>query len=133
MKVYSGKSHMKPAQIESRKNYFDWLIKNIKIPGILSVEYDKSITPDSKWRSGDIILSYPTVTAMHEKLKKGILLEVGFDQVSPHKKCDISSWIIDYAGKTRLNFSDNRALKVRCYNPEYTFVEKLFLKMRRLL
>jgi predicted nucleotidyltransferase component of viral defense system len=125
LKVYTGKNHMKAAHIESRKRYFDWLIKNIKIPGILEVNYDPLLRPDGKWRNGDIVLNYPSTTGVHQKLKKGILLEVGFDQVSPYNKCEISSWVIDYAGRAGLDFVDNRALEVCCYNPEYTFVEKL--------
>ena len=39
--VKVGRNHDKPAHIDSRRNYYDWLSKNITIPGIDSVERDK--------------------------------------------------------------------------------------------
>lgn len=58
MDVKTGKNHMKPSHIESRKIFFDWLVENINIPGIESVEYDRSVAIDGKWRNGDILLNY---------------------------------------------------------------------------
>jgi hypothetical protein len=53
-----------------------------------------------------------------------VLLEVGFDTVAPNEPKDISSWLYDYAvGK--VDIIDNRAKAVPCYDPGYTFVEKL--------
>jgi hypothetical protein len=43
----------------------------------------------------------------------------------PHYQKDISSWGFDYGVKAGLKLTDTRALNVKCYNPEYTFVEKL--------
>jgi hypothetical protein len=40
MGVKCGKNHTKPAQIESRWQFFDWLAEKICIPGIISVERD---------------------------------------------------------------------------------------------
>jgi hypothetical protein len=57
-------------------------------------------------------------------LKDGILLEVGFDDVTPNAKRDISSWMYDYAAD-KVEIIDNRAKGVACYDPGYTFVEKL--------
>lgn len=125
MEVKSGKNHSKPAHVESRKRYFDWLIKEINIVGIENPFFDPDRVPDGKHRNADIVLSYPSVTEKVPKLKKGILLEVGFDQVEPFTKIDISSWAIDYIGRAKIECRDNRAIGVRCYNPEYTFVEKL--------
>jgi hypothetical protein len=52
------------------------------------------------------------------------LLELGFDDVAPNAPKDISSWLYDYAvGKA--DVIDNRAKEVSCYDPGYTFVEKL--------
>jgi hypothetical protein len=59
-----------------------------------------------------------------EGLKDGVLLELGFDDVTPNTPKDISSWAFDYAaGKVAI--TDNRAKAVACYDPRYTFVEKL--------
>jgi hypothetical protein len=38
---------------------------------------------------------------------------------------DISSWAFDFAQEKGVKIKDNRALGVRCYDPGYTFVEKL--------
>jgi len=52
------------------------------------------------------------------------LLEAGFDTVAPNEPKDISSWLYDHAfGKVAI--IDNRAKAVPCYDPRYTFVEKL--------
>jgi hypothetical protein len=57
-------------------------------------------------------------------LKTGVLLEVGFDEVTPNQAKDISSWLYEYAaGKVKI--IENRAKDVACYDPGYTFVEKL--------
>jgi hypothetical protein len=57
-------------------------------------------------------------------LKDGVLLEAGFDTVTPNVPKDISSWAYDYAA-TRVEIIDNRAFAVTCYLPGYTLVEKL--------
>jgi hypothetical protein len=51
-------------------------------------------------------------------------LELGFDDVTPNNKKDISSWLYDYAAD-KVSIVDNRAKAVACYDPGYTFVEKL--------
>ena len=51
------------------------------------------------------------------------MLEVGFDQTAPNRAVTISSWIVQFAEAKKLQYTDNRALDTRCYNPEYTFVE----------
>ena len=57
-------------------------------------------------------------------MKEGVLLEAGFDVVTPNEAKDISSWAYDYAA-TKVDIIDNRAKGVACYDPGYTFVEKL--------
>ena len=57
-------------------------------------------------------------------LRQGVLLEVGFDTVAPNTPKDISSWLYDYAAG-KVDIIDNRAKGVPCYDPGYTFVEKL--------
>ena len=58
-------------------------------------------------------------------LKDGILLEAGFDDVTPNVPTDISSWMYDHAAASGVDVIDNRARGVACYDPGYTFVEKL--------
>ena len=61
-----------------------------------------------------------------EGLKAGILLEVGFDQVAPNRPCTISSWAYELAVESGIaDLTDTRAVDVPCYEPGYTFVEKL--------
>jgi hypothetical protein len=57
-------------------------------------------------------------------LKDGVLLEAGFDDVSPNEPKDISSWAYDYAA-SKVDIIDNRAKVVVCYDPGHTLVEKL--------
>lgn len=127
-KVYSGKNHDKPKHRESKRDYFDWLAQNLrgKIDGIIDVVRDESFD-DEKYRNGGIRLLYKSSFAAVEGLKEGILLEVGFDRTAPNQKIDISSWAFDKAAATLpLNtVIDNRAMKISCYDPRYTFVEKL--------
>ena len=59
-----------------------------------------------------------------EDLREGVLLEASFDTVTPNTPRDISSWVYDYAA-FKVDFVDNRARAVPCYDPGYTFVEKL--------
>lgn len=120
----TGKNHMKTSQIEARKNYFDSLVGKIKIPGFISVERDY-LFDDEKFRNAGLRLNYPNLFGQIEGLKDGILLEVGFDKTTPNEKMTISSWVLDKAVSVSLDIFNNQALGVKCYVPEYTFVEKL--------
>lgn len=126
LKVSTGRNHDKPAQVESRKCFYDWLAETIKIDGIVSIQRD-TIFDDAKYRSGGIRLNYKEANGTHgtkSDLKQGVLLEVGFDDVTPNIPQDISSWAYDYAVE-KVELLDNRANGVLCYNPGYTLVEKL--------
>lgn|SRR5215813_5255476 len=57
-------------------------------------------------------------------LRPGVLLELGFDDATPNSARDIRSWAHDYAA-SKVDIIDNRAKGVVCYDPGYTFVEKL--------
>jgi len=124
IKVYDGPNHDDPKHIESRKNFFERLKNKISIPDIKKVERDTEYD-DSKLRNAGLRLSFDSFYDSVEGLKDGVLLEVGFDQTSPHRLVDISSWVVDFARSKNMKFEDNRALQIPCYNPEYTFVEKL--------
>lgn len=75
--------------------------------------------------SGGIRLHYKTFTEPIEGVKEGILLEAGFDKVTPNNKVTISSWAYEKAMESKVGILDNRAIDVACYHPGYTFVEKL--------
>ena len=122
--VKTGRNQDKHAHIKSRRDFYDWLANTkIKIDGIDKVQRDTAFDSD-KLFSGGIRLSYQNVTTRIEDLKDGILLEAGFDVVTPNTAKDISSWIYDHAA-TKVTVIDNRAKGVACYDPRYTFVEKL--------
>ena len=122
--VKAGRNQDKPVHVKSRKDFYDWLADTkIRIDGIDSVERDTAFDSE-KLFSGGIRLRYRSFTGPIDDLKQGILLEAGFDAVTPNAAKDISSWIYDYAAD-RVETVDNRAKGVACYDPGYTFVEKL--------
>lgn len=121
--VKTGRNQDKPAQMESRKRFYDWLAETIKIAGIITVWRDTEFD-DKKYRNGGIRLNYNSTTIPIPDLKDGILLEVGFDDVTPNTPKDISSWVYDYAAD-KADVIDNRAKGVPCYHPGYTLIEKL--------
>jgi len=121
--VKSRRNHSKPAHVESRRRFYDWLAKTIKINGILDVVRDHAFD-DRQYRSGGIRLHYTAQSETLVGIKAGILLEVGFDDVIPNMPTNISSWAYDYA-MGKVDIIDNRAKDVACYHPGYTFVEKL--------
>ena len=127
MDVKYGKNHTKKSHIESRRKYFEWLAREIKIPGIDSVEIDPAYDdPSGKYRNVGIQLKYPNTLDPLKGVKDGVLLEVGFDDVEPNDPVDISSWAYSKAASQKgLLFSDNLAYGIKCYRPGYTFVEKL--------
>ena len=134
MDVKTGRNQDKPAQIASRRAYYDELSKRIRIPGIESVERD-TFFDDEKMRSAGIRLVYSPRTATVSGLKDGILLELGFDDTAPNRPVTISSWALDFAMSRNVEVIDNRAVDVLCYAPTHTFVEKLqtiSTKYRRL-
>jgi Nucleotidyl transferase AbiEii toxin, Type IV TA system len=121
--VKTGRNQRKAAHVQSRKGFYDWLAKTIRINGIDEVKRDTAF--DNKdFFSGGIRLFHKSLTEPVEGLKDGVLLEVGFDDVTPNIAKDISSWAYDYAAD-KVDIVDNRAKAVACYDPRYTFVEKL--------
>ena len=114
---------MKPAHVQSRKDFYDWLTQNIRIDGIVKVERDTAFD-DEDYRSGGIRLHYDSVTTSIEGLKK-----VSFS------KWASMTWLPTSRGrsahgpttsaKDKVKIADNRANDVPCYHPGYTLVEKL--------
>ncbi len=124
MDVKTGANHDKHAHQKSREDFYDWLATTIKINGIIKVERDSAFD-DAKFRSGGIRLHYDSKVGAIPNLKEGILLEVGFDNITPNAPILISSWAYDYAVEKNVSVIDNRAHDVLCYHPAYTLVEKL--------
>lgn len=123
MDVKTGRNQTKPAHLESRKKFYDWLAETIRIDGIVKVARDTAF--DNKdYFSGGIRLSYNGLFKLPPDLKEGVLLEAGFDVVTPNEAKDISSWAYDHAAK-KVDIIDNRAKGVACYDPGHTLVEKL--------
>jgi len=125
MNVKFGRNHNEKAECESRKTYYDWLAGKIKIEGIEEVVRDAEFDDEKYHRNGGIRLRYPSSIEAIEGVKEGILLEVGFDTVTPNQSIDIDSWAISFAKRKNIIIKDNTARAVKCYMPGYTFVEKL--------
>lgn len=117
--------NIKPRNVEARKQFYNWLADTIKINGIIDVKRDADFDDQIYYRSGGIRLHYKTFTEANEEIKDGILLEAGFDKVTPNNAITISSWAYDKAIKQGVAIIDNRAIDIACYHPGYTFVEKL--------
>ncbi|MBB1177681.1 nucleotidyl transferase AbiEii/AbiGii toxin family protein [Brevundimonas aurantiaca] len=121
----TGRNHTKPAHIDRRRAFFDGLVPQLAIPGIVEVLRDHAFDNDRLFSAG-IRLIYPELTPLPQGVKAGVLLEAGFDQVSPNAPRLISSWAWDRASAAGVDdLIDNRAVDVRCYDPGYTLIEKL--------
>lgn len=131
MDVEENPKKEKQNHIESRKKYFDWLAETIKIDGIIDVRRDSTFD-NKNFTSAGIRLYYTTVTEPVDGLKPGILLEVGFDTVTPNEKLSIGSWALDLALKTiGEQVINNTATNIACYLPGYSLVEKLQTIVRK--
>lgn len=115
----------KATHVQARKDFYDQLASEIQIPGIISVTRDYEFDDTDYYRSGGVRLQYSSVTRAAIGIKTGILLEVGFDTITPNESIMISSWAYDGAKSKGVDVIDNRAMAVPCYHPGYTFVEKL--------
>jgi hypothetical protein len=122
--VKVGRNQTSPGQIRTRRDFYDRLAATIKIDGIAKVERDTAFDNPDLF-SGGIRLIYDSTSEAVEGLREGVLLELGFDDVTPNQPKDISSWVYDHAAAQGVDVIDNRALAVPCYDPGYTFVEKL--------
>ena len=119
-----GKNHRKNHHIEQRRAFFDDLTERIKIDGIIEVKKELTFD-DDQMRNAGINLKYLSHFSNIDGVKTGVLLEIGFDQTTPNESKIISSWAYDKANLLKVEAIDNRSKSVKCYLPEYTFVEKL--------
>ena len=113
----------KPPHIEARFMFYDSLAAKIEIPGI-TVERNRDYD-DKKAQNGGISLKYDSHFPVVPALKPEVLLEVGFAQTAPNEPMDVTSWALERALSVEAELIDNRATAVKCFNPEYTFVDKL--------
>ncbi len=125
MKINENPNNTKTGAVAGRKAFYDWLTQNIRIEGITNAERDTDFDNTKSYSSGGIRLHYKTFTESIDGVKEGILLEAGFDKVTPNNKVIISSWAYEKAIESKVAVIDNRALDIVCYHPGYTFVEKL--------
>ncbi len=123
--INENPNNCKENNVKKRKEFYDWLTKEVKIPGIISVERDTAFDDADCYRSGGIRLNYKNVVNKVAGIKDGILLEAGFDDVTPNAPVSISSWAFDRALELKVDVKDNRAIDIICYHPGYTLVEKL--------
>ena len=100
--VKTGRNQIKPAHVQSRSDFYDWLAETIRIDGIVEVVRDRDFDNDTLL-SGGIRLLYKSMDKPLEGLKDGILLEVGFDDVTPNLPKDISSWAVRLCGRQNRN------------------------------
>lgn len=119
--------------IKARKQFYDELANRIIINGINSIERDYEFDDPNKYRSGGIRLYYNAKTPILEGLKDGILLEAGFDTITPNSPLTISSWVWDHlvSINSHANYINNNATSVLCYHPGYTLIEKLQTIIRK--
>ena len=125
MGINENPKNTNPGNIQKRKDFYDGLANDIKIDGIISVVRDEAFDEERQYRSGGIRLHYESKTDAIDGVKEGILLEVGFDTVTPNNPLTISSWAYDKAVQQSVDIIHNRALDIACYHIGYTFVEKL--------
>ena len=125
MEINENPNNNKPRNIQKRKDFYDGLANEIKVDGIISIIRDEDFDDKRQYRSGGIRLHYETMTEPVDGAKEGILLEVGFDTVTPNNPLTISSWAYEKAVQQGVDIIDNRAVDIVCYHIGYTFVEKL--------
>ncbi|MGQ7944410.1 nucleotidyl transferase AbiEii/AbiGii toxin family protein [Flavobacterium sp. WC2509] len=126
MNINENPKNNKLNNVEARRKFYDWLAQTIQIAGIISVERDYAFDDVVSYRSGGVRLIYESQTNPIDGVKEGILLEAGFDKVTPNFPLTISSWAYEKAKENKtIDIIDNRAVDIICYHPGFTFVEKL--------
>jgi predicted nucleotidyltransferase component of viral defense system len=126
LKVNINPNNKNKGAVNSRKEYYDWLANKMKIDGVVSIERDTQFDNTESYSSGGIRLYYKSLAEKIVGVKEGILLEAGFDTITPNIPITISSWAFEKAVNTKgIEIADNRALDIACYHPGYTLVEKL--------
>ena len=91
MEINENPNNNKPKNIQKRKDFYDGLVNEIKVYGIISIVRDEEFDDKRQYRSGGIRLHYESLTEPVDGAKEAILLEVGFDTVTPNNPVTISS------------------------------------------
>jgi hypothetical protein len=122
--IPQGKNQNSKNQIETRKDYFESIATELDIDGF-STSRAHEFDNEKFWSAG-INLHFDSKIEAIAGVKPAVLLEVGFDDTTPNNPITISSWALDKAIiLSPDDYIDNRAIEVKCYIPEFTFVEKL--------
>jgi predicted nucleotidyltransferase component of viral defense system len=124
-KINENPNNNKARNVAAKKNFYDWLAEKMTINGIDQVKRDHLFDNEQTYNSGGIRLFYQTDFDLIDGIKEGILIEAGFDNVTPNTPITISSWAYEKALNKKVRIIDNRAIDISCYHPGYTFVEKL--------
>ena len=134
VEVVTDPKNRKKEAVASRKNFYDWVQANLSIPGITKVIRDTAFDNEETYNSGGIRLLYNSVTSPIAGKKEGILLEAGFDTVTPNLPMTISSWAYDRAlNGTNIRICDNRAIDVKCYHHIFSICTQPYFKVSCLL
>ena len=112
-----------PAHVLARAAFYDSLAATIKIAAV-STDRNRAYD-DEKAQNGGISLKYDSRFPVAPGLKPEVLLEVGFARTAPNEPRDFTSWAMERALQANVDAIDNRARAIKCFNPEYTFVDKL--------
>ena len=126
LRINENPNNRNAKNIQRKKDYYDQLAGEIKIDGLTGIDRDRLFDDPKKYNSGGIRLYYKRATGFINGLKEGVLLEAGYDTVTPNKPVTISSWAYEKAtSNPNIEIIDNRAVGILCYDHRYTFVEKL--------
>ena len=113
----------KPDHVEARFAFYDRLAEELEIPEMV-VERNRAYD-DEKARNGGVSLKFDSYFEALPELKPEVLLEIGFARTAPNEPKDFTSWALERVLQVNLDVVDNRATGVKCFNPEYAFVDKL--------
>ena len=97
MEINENPNNNKPRNIQKRKDFYDGLANKIEINGIVEVKRDEEFDDQRQYRSGGIRLHYESRSGSVYGVKDGILLEVGFDTVTPNNPLTVTSWAYEKA------------------------------------
>lgn len=132
-RVENWKSEGKAA-VEKRRQYFEALRVNIRVPGA-QVTTDPTFE-DPAHRGAQLRVEYPSrhLATLHAEMKPFVLLEIGNARVTPFVLRDMTSFIHDEVAAQGLaaEFLDDRPKAVRCVHPIVTLLEKLDALQRKV-
>jgi Nucleotidyl transferase AbiEii toxin, Type IV TA system len=108
-----NKNQNKPAHVETRRQFFDRIAQSLNIADF-HFQRDFNFDDHKKMRGAGIRGEYCSLFTTTAVLKEGIVLELGFDNVTPNLPCDITSWVMEKILALNIPVIDNRAKQVLC-------------------